>query len=52
MKALSARPAILGREVLPIGGYLGNVPVPTLVTLQADISRGYVRVTRRRRAET
>jgi 4-amino-4-deoxy-L-arabinose transferase-like glycosyltransferase len=33
-----------GREVLPIGGYLGNVPVPTLATLQADISRGYVRV--------
>ncbi len=32
-----------GREVLPIGGYLGNVPVPTLATLQADISRGYVR---------
>ncbi len=33
-----------GREVLPIGGYLGNVPAPTLGTLQADISRGYVRV--------
>jgi len=33
-----------GREVLPIGGYLGNVPVPTLATLQADIDRGYVRV--------
>jgi hypothetical protein len=33
-----------GREVLPIGGYLGNVPVPTLATLQADINRGYVRV--------
>jgi 4-amino-4-deoxy-L-arabinose transferase-like glycosyltransferase len=33
-----------GREVLPIGGYLGNVPVPTLATLQADISRGYVQV--------
>jgi hypothetical protein len=32
-----------GREVLPIGGYLGNVPAPTLGTLQADISRGYVR---------
>ena len=28
-----------GREVLPIGGYLGNVPAPTLATLQADISR-------------
>ncbi len=25
------------------GGYLGNVPAPTLATLQADISRGYVR---------
>jgi 4-amino-4-deoxy-L-arabinose transferase-like glycosyltransferase len=33
-----------GREVLPIGGYLGNVPAPTLATLQADIRRGYVRV--------
>jgi 4-amino-4-deoxy-L-arabinose transferase-like glycosyltransferase len=33
-----------GREVLPIGGYLGNVPAPTLATLQADISRGYVAV--------
>jgi 4-amino-4-deoxy-L-arabinose transferase-like glycosyltransferase len=33
-----------GREVLPIGGYLGNVPAPTLGTLQADISRGYVHV--------
>ena len=33
-----------GREVLPIGGYLGNVPAPTLATLQGDISRGYVRV--------
>ena len=33
-----------GREVLPIGGYLGNVPAPTLGTLRADISRGYVRV--------
>jgi 4-amino-4-deoxy-L-arabinose transferase-like glycosyltransferase len=32
-----------GLEVLPIGGYLGNVPAPTLATLQADISRGYVR---------
>jgi hypothetical protein len=32
-----------GREVLPIGGYLGNVPAPTLATLQADIGRGYVR---------
>jgi len=33
-----------GREVLPIGGYLGSAPVPTLATLQADIGRGYVRV--------
>jgi 4-amino-4-deoxy-L-arabinose transferase-like glycosyltransferase len=33
-----------GREVLPIGGYLGNVPAPTLATLQADINRGYVEV--------
>jgi 4-amino-4-deoxy-L-arabinose transferase-like glycosyltransferase len=32
-----------GREVLPIGGYLGNVPAPTLATLRADIGRGYVR---------
>ena len=30
--------------MLPIGGYLGNVPAPTLATLQGDISRGYVRV--------
>ena len=29
--------------MLPIGGYLGNVPAPTLATLRADISRGYVR---------
>ena len=33
-----------GQEVLPIGGFLGNVPAPTLPALQADISRGYVRV--------
>jgi hypothetical protein len=33
-----------GREVLPIGGFLGNVPAPTLATLRAGISRGYVRV--------
>jgi hypothetical protein len=32
-----------GLEVLPIGGYLGNVPAPTLAALQADIGRGYVR---------
>ncbi len=30
--------------MLPIGGYLGNVPAPTLAALRADISRGYVRV--------
>jgi hypothetical protein len=29
--------------VLPIGGFLGNAPAPTLATLRADISRGYVR---------
>jgi hypothetical protein len=29
--------------MLPIGGFLGNVPAPALATLQADISRGYVR---------
>jgi 4-amino-4-deoxy-L-arabinose transferase-like glycosyltransferase len=33
-----------GREVLPIGGFLGNVPAPALATLQGDIRRGYVRV--------
>jgi hypothetical protein len=33
-----------GREVLPIGGYLGNGPAPTLATLQADIDNGYVQV--------
>ena len=33
-----------GQEVLPIGGYLGNVPAPTLAALQADISRGYVQL--------
>jgi 4-amino-4-deoxy-L-arabinose transferase-like glycosyltransferase len=33
-----------GWEVLPIGGYLGNGPAPTLATLQADISLGYVRI--------
>jgi hypothetical protein len=32
-----------GLEVLPIGGYLGNVPAPTLAALQADINDGYVR---------
>jgi 4-amino-4-deoxy-L-arabinose transferase-like glycosyltransferase len=33
-----------GREVLPIGGYLGNVPAPSLPALRADISRGYARL--------
>jgi len=33
-----------GREVLPIGGFLGNVPAPTLSTLRSDISSGYVRL--------
>jgi 4-amino-4-deoxy-L-arabinose transferase-like glycosyltransferase len=33
-----------GMEVLPIGGFLGNVPAPTLATLQADINSGYVHV--------
>ncbi|HUC57055.1 MAG TPA: glycosyltransferase family 39 protein [Streptosporangiaceae bacterium] len=33
-----------GREVLPIGGFLGNVPAPTLAVLRADIRRDYVRV--------
>jgi 4-amino-4-deoxy-L-arabinose transferase-like glycosyltransferase len=32
-----------GLEVLPIGGYLGNVPAPTLTALQSDINDGYVR---------
>jgi 4-amino-4-deoxy-L-arabinose transferase-like glycosyltransferase len=32
-----------GLEVLPIGGYLGNVAAPTLAALQADINDGYVR---------
>jgi 4-amino-4-deoxy-L-arabinose transferase-like glycosyltransferase len=33
-----------GREVLPIGGILGNVPAPTLATLKSDIRRGYVTI--------
>jgi len=39
-----AAPFILytGREVLPIGGYLGGAPVPTLATLQSDIRDGDV----------
>jgi 4-amino-4-deoxy-L-arabinose transferase-like glycosyltransferase len=32
-----------GEEVLPIGGYLGNGPAPTLATLKSDINDGYVR---------
>ena len=41
-----AAPFILasGREVLPIGGYLGGAPVPTLATLQYDVSHGYVQL--------
>lgn len=39
-----AAPYILasGREVLPIGGYLGGAPAPTLATLRSDISDGSV----------
>lgn len=39
-----AAPYILasGREVLPIGGYLGGAPAPTLATLRSEISDGYV----------
>jgi 4-amino-4-deoxy-L-arabinose transferase-like glycosyltransferase len=39
-----AAPYILasGREVLPIGGYLGGAPAPTLATLRSDIRDGYV----------
>jgi 4-amino-4-deoxy-L-arabinose transferase-like glycosyltransferase len=42
----SAAPFILysGREVLPIGGYLGGAPVPTLAELQSDIRDGNVRL--------
>ena len=29
-----------GREVLPIGGFTGTIPAPTLAQLQADIRRG------------
>jgi 4-amino-4-deoxy-L-arabinose transferase-like glycosyltransferase len=29
-----------GQEVLPIGGYLGGAPVPTLATLRSDVSNG------------
>ena len=42
--SLLAAPDILasGREVLPIGGYLGEDPVPTLATLRSEISHGDV----------
>jgi len=33
-----------GLEVLPIGGYLGNVPTPSLAALQDDIGRSCVRL--------
>jgi len=37
-----AAPYILasGLEVLPIGGYLGGVPAPTLATVQSDVKNG------------
>jgi hypothetical protein len=34
--------AFSGDEVLPIGGFYGGVPVPTLATLRSDIRSGYV----------
>jgi 4-amino-4-deoxy-L-arabinose transferase-like glycosyltransferase len=39
-----AAPYILasGLEVLPIGGYLGGAPAPSLATLRSDIRDGYV----------
>jgi 4-amino-4-deoxy-L-arabinose transferase-like glycosyltransferase len=41
-----AAPYILasGREVLPIGGYFGAAPAPTLATLRSDINLGYVQL--------
>lgn len=41
-----AAPYILasGREVLPIGGYLGGAPAPALATVRSDISHSYVRL--------
>jgi 4-amino-4-deoxy-L-arabinose transferase-like glycosyltransferase len=33
-----------GLEVVPIGGYLGNVPAPTLATVKADVRDSYVRL--------
>ena len=41
-----AAPYILasGREVLPIGGYFGAAPAPTLAAVRSDISNGYVQL--------
>jgi hypothetical protein len=33
-----------GQEVLPIGGYSGSIPEPSLNTLQATIARGQVHI--------
>jgi hypothetical protein len=33
---------VSGREVLPIGGYLGGVPAPSLAAVRSDISDGSV----------
>jgi 4-amino-4-deoxy-L-arabinose transferase-like glycosyltransferase len=43
--SLLAAPAIYytGREVLPIGGYAGGLPVPSLAQLRRDIASGQVR---------
>jgi hypothetical protein len=35
---------VSGREVLPIGGYPGGVPVPSLAAVRSDISHGAVRL--------
>jgi 4-amino-4-deoxy-L-arabinose transferase-like glycosyltransferase len=42
--SVMAAPYILvsGREVQPIGGYLGGVPVPTLAAVQSEIRHGDV----------
>ena len=32
-----------GREVLPIGGYYGGVPAPTLATIQHDVRQGDIK---------
>jgi 4-amino-4-deoxy-L-arabinose transferase-like glycosyltransferase len=44
--SILAAPYILasGHEVLPIGGYLGGAPAPTLATLQSDINDGRVQL--------